>query len=113
MGRPRAMRNGHIYTPRDSQAAIDRMRELLGAAIGAGFEPLEGFLRVGFRFTRTRGRGGRFGDGDNYEKLAMDACTGLLWRDDAQVRACSWELIVGDAGAVQISVEPLESAPNP
>lgn len=30
-------------------------------------------------------------DGDNLEKLVLDALKGILWRNDTQVVACSWQ----------------------
>lgn len=49
--------------------------------------------------TDTRG-----GDGDRYENAILDALSGVVYEDDAQVRAGSWALLAGakamDAGIV-------------
>jgi Holliday junction resolvase RusA-like endonuclease len=44
--------------------------------------------RFGYRAEFNISRRG--GDGDNYEKLLLDALTGMIWKDDEQVDEGQW-----------------------
>jgi Holliday junction resolvase RusA-like endonuclease len=92
--------------------------------------PLQGALRVTFRFTMPR-RKGDYGTGrkagivkpgaplahstkpdlTKLKRSTEDACTGILWVDDAQIAfdggSCK---VYGERPGVEITVEALESA---
>ena len=44
------------------------------------------------------------GDGDNFEKFVLDACTGVLWKDDRQVVDCHWWFDESEEGRVELTV---------
>ena len=46
------------------------------------------------------------GDGDNFEKSILDAITlaGTVWKDDSQVKACSWKLCSNDSPSILITI---------
>src|SRR5262249_42208507 len=44
-------------------------------------------------------------DVDNYAKLALDACNGLLWKDDRQIVSLSMTKAYGTKGRVAIQIE--------
>ncbi len=43
-------------------------------------------------------------DGDNYQKLLMDACNGYLWSDDAQVCAWTGRKVYGQPPRIELEV---------
>lgn len=49
------------------------------------------------------------GDGDNYEKFVLDACTSVLWVDDRQVISCSWELDEATTPGVWLTVQEVKT----
>lgn len=60
----------------------------------AGLEPLEGELGVGLIFHRATAHRA---DIDNLVKSIFDGCNRILWRDDAQVEACT-QLVMRKVG---------------
>lgn len=82
--RPRFAR-GRCYEP----ARISRYKEQVRAAaieLMAGAEPTELPLTVFLTFVRKfKPSSRRFGDVDNLAKAALDACTGVIWKDDSQI----------------------------
>jgi len=91
-GRPRLGRFG-TYTPTKTREAEDRIKSeiqfsadkvkskiYLEAAVS-----LEINFYVKIPKTKKRGYPVSRPDVDNYSKLIMDACNGILWNDDSQV----------------------------
>ena len=86
--RPRVGRFGAYYPAKYSRWRNEFQREL-GGVVGEGFEPTDKPLDVMvFMFVR-RPRTTKLAypkpDIDNYEKAVLDACNGVLWRDDSQI----------------------------
>jgi Holliday junction resolvase RusA-like endonuclease len=99
-GRPRMTRRGHVYTPRDTRAYENMVRQS-AALVMRGKAPLQGAVRVELlvelalpqSWSRTKQLAAIAGeimpaarpDIDNYVKAALDACNGIIIADDAQV----------------------------
>ncbi len=83
-GRPRVNRAGWSWTPQKTKDATKVVQE----AIEALLEDIHGvFFYSDFGiycefFMRLKGHGA---DVDNLLKLVLDACNGLVWKDDKQV----------------------------
>lgn len=131
-GRPRAFRlpNGHIraYDPPKSRGwkatAQAHLQDAM-EALEAGTAPFQGPLAVTVRalFTcprsdwrarepRSRRWHAKRPDGENVAKAVLDAATGIVWLDDAQVARLVVEKRIGaqgEAPRVEIAVEALGS----
>ena len=115
MARPRVTAHG-TYTPkrcRDYKAAV----ALAAKAAMQGKEPMEGALSCDIQLwyavpkSYTQGKklaaqhniirpiGRNSGDADNHAKAIMDACTGIVWRDDSQVVKLSVMKLYGNERA--------------
>lgn len=103
--RPRATAVGRHARVYNAPGPVDAFKASVRLAASAAFNgaPLEGPLRVDaiFVFPRTKSMiwktkpmprvwHAKKPDRDNLDKSVLDALTGLLWRDDAQV--CAGEL---------------------
>lgn len=107
--RPRFSR-GRCYEP----SRISRYKEQVRAAaveLMAGAAPTESPLAVFLTFVRKfKPSSRRFGDADNLAKAVLDACTGVIWKDDAQiVRAV---LTKQQAAAARLELEVTECIPK-
>lgn len=51
-------------------------------------------------------------DVDNVAKACLDACDGVIWRDDRQVAALSVTRLASERNAITIAAEPLPDAPS-
>lgn len=116
--RPRARVFGgraHMFTDRGQRNDIAAIRYLLsekGARIYQARLPLE--LRVEFRVKRPKSAPKRVvhpvtrPDVDQYAKAILDAATGILWEDDAQVvRLTATKVYDASGGAsIRLEVEP-------
>lgn len=103
-GRPRFTRTGIAYdAPRSRKFKADVA--LLTLPQIRNHELITGELKVGIKI-RKRGKltGQRFGDVDNLAKGILDALTGLIWKDDAQIVALSVEKSVGEP-LIEIDIE--------
>lgn len=86
--RPRATRNGGIYTPRQTRVAEEAARwEFRAAGVRADSDH---WLRVEAEF---RCQFSNRKDIDNLCKLLLDACNGYVWKDDMQVIELSAKLV--------------------
>ncbi len=82
-GRPRVGR-GWVHTPARTRQAEERIRAY---ARKAGVRrPLQGQVQLDVAFYREDASRT---DADNLLKLLLDACNGIVWRDDAQIVALS------------------------
>lgn len=117
-GRPRTAVIGgraRIYTPRRTSEAEAALRVLL-VAQGAQRYPRALPLRVHLQFRRRRPESlARHvqhpiarPDLDQYVKLMLDAGTGLLWDDDAQVVALTARKTFSDVAQIALTVEVVE-----
>lgn len=130
--RPRLGRGGHVFTPRTTELAEDRIRQAwcAGATTGAAypwfFSPLR--LLVTVRVARPAahfGTGRNAGvvraaaplwpavkpDVDNYVKTVLDALNGVAFRDDSQIVELSVRKVYardGEAPGWRIGVYPME-----
>jgi Holliday junction resolvase RusA-like endonuclease len=77
-GRPR-MGHGHVYTPERTATFENTVRWLLRQA---HIPVLEGDLAVTMTFWVSR----HGSDWDNYAKAVCDACNGIGWKDDRQIK---------------------------
>jgi Holliday junction resolvase RusA-like endonuclease len=85
--------------------------------------PLYVFMRATYscpksEWRKTKPRGVRWhtkrGDADNIAKAVLDACTGLLWHDDAQVASLSVEKLIaaqGEPPGIVLCVGQLHQTP--
>lgn len=91
-GRPRLARNGRTFTPqatRDAEAAIKGyVQAIMGTQRLERLEPPR-TCRVRLSFHKATLRRC---DGDNAEKLVLDALIGVVYRDDGQVVDCHWTM---------------------
>lgn len=77
--RPRAAKNGHVYTPRKTQEAEEAIRALVREKMA---EPYDGPVGLILRFyCATRRRT----DGDNLQKLVQDALNKTAITDDSLI----------------------------
>ena len=96
--RPRARRNGHIYTPSETRKYEEEVARLAKIQM-AGKRPLENtvsvvvaaWLPIPKSFTKAEkqaaiaGKLAPKGDVDNYAKSVLDALNGIVWVDDKQI----------------------------
>lgn len=109
-GRPRVCRNGRAFTPEKTRRAEDMIRWLVGQALQGRTVPLfEGPLHVEMEFSFQRPKSVKRmshtvkPDLDNLVKM-MDACNGLIWRDDAQIECLRAQKYYSDRGLIRIRV---------
>lgn len=50
-------------------------------------------------------------DVDNYAKAAVDACNGVIFRDDSQIAELTCRKMYGDQPRLVVTVTPMEAAP--
>lgn len=100
--RPRVTRSGHAYTPKDSVAYEAEVARMAKSAMGSA-EPLEtpvaAYIYINYAvppsYTKKRREaclsgserptGANLGDIDNVAKQILDACNGIVYKDDRQV----------------------------
>jgi Holliday junction resolvase RusA-like endonuclease len=115
-GRARVVKaaNGvtHAFNPKSTQVYQKHCRtHAVMAAANAG-HPF-GFGAVSFREANFSvhlyvGRASKRGDTDNFAKSVMDACTGVFWKDDSQVKTLSVTMIdVKDLPGIHVTIETL------
>lgn len=114
-GRPRVTRTGHAFTPAKTRKAERFVKETAIDAMSHWNIPLqEGPLKVELKIwikqpksNKTKWHTQR-ADVDNYAKLYLDACNGVVWKDDSQIV----ELIVKKQwhryGTVEMTVYTVE-----
>lgn len=99
-GRPRFTRKGHTYTPTKTRDYEEVVKDAARHAMGST-EPLEApvalavvvFVPIPASWSKKRQEAAKNKDiypttrpdSDNYAKLVMDACNGILFVDDCQV----------------------------
>ncbi len=104
MPRPRRTKSGVFYTPKEAKTRTAELQMHL-IRLTAGQPLLTGPIAVEIGLLRAKKRDRRRdGDGDNYEKWILDACTGTLWADDRQVVDCHWWIDEADEGRVELTV---------
>jgi len=109
--RPRFSKQGHTYTDRKTVAAEAQIRKLAKALIT---EPYEGKVGIALQFyCATRRRT----DGDNLQKLVMDALNKVAFVDDYLVEESFWRVhrkAEGEAPRTEIFLYTLdEDRPEP
>ncbi len=100
--RPRVTRYGHAYTPKESLAYETEVASMAKSAMGST-EPLEtpvaAYIYINYAvppsFSKKRSAaclggierptGANLGDIDNVAKQILDACNGIVYKDDRQV----------------------------
>lgn len=101
-GRPRATKNGHMYTPEETRAAEAELRSVFQSTLGPDFEPFSDPIEVNWLFYNDHYRLDVWshwdytqrqlrGDVDNYMKLGSDALNKLAWEDDRLIVATRGE----------------------
>lgn len=97
---------------RGRRAYTDPRALLFSNALGWEVKVKEPKLRVSS--TARFGYSARFhlrsrGDGDNYEKLLMDALTGIVWEDDEQIdEGTWWKQIREDQPGIRLTIYVIE-----
>jgi Holliday junction resolvase RusA-like endonuclease len=82
-GRPRVV-NGHAYTPERTRTHEDKIALLArNAMMLAGAEPFAGPVSISIWFYLPNHQ--HEADLDNYIKLVLDGCNGVIYADDRQV----------------------------
>lgn len=122
-GRPRATKSGVIYTPKKTADWERLVKASVSSHLGTFCS--EGPLAVSLTFHMPMpkslhktvrdcvrlGQGTAYHsvrpDADNLAKAILDACNGLLWKDDAQVAELSVRKVYGVEPGVEISVQSL------
>jgi len=104
-GRPRSGRQGFFYTPsrtrefeeafrgyvqdewRDADVRGIYVKQPLTGRLGVTLEflPHMTLIEVTRLFPTERAKGVPVGDIDNLGKAVLDACNGILWKDDRQI----------------------------
>lgn len=84
--RPRAAKSGHVYTPRKTQQAEEVIRELIRAQMPEPYDGPVGLVLAFYCATRRRT------DGDNLQKLVMDALNKVAVVDDYLVEESTWRV---------------------
>lgn len=77
--RARTTKTGHTYTPKKTQDAEEVIRKLAREQISEPYDGPVGIAMTFFCATRRRT------DGDNLQKLVMDALNKIAFLDDSQV----------------------------
>lgn len=85
LARPRVnTTNRGRYLPKHCQQFLDSLRLLVRAAFHG--TPYDTPLTVTLHFYKPRDPAARnYGDIDNLAKAVLDACNGLIWKDDALI----------------------------
>lgn len=100
-----------VYTPKKTRLAEQALQWALKAAC-AHEEPnrVDDLGLSAIFYTRTKQRC----DVDNFLKLLMDACTGIIWGDDLQVTEVSGKVVRGDEHPrIDVLIYRLPAAPVP
>ena len=103
-GRPRASRDGHMYTPkktREYESLIKRCymlqhREKFEGCVMLRITALYPVPRSAKKSDREKMLRGlilpkKKPDGDNIEKAVADALNGVAYNDDRQIVSCTWK----------------------
>ena len=93
--RPRATKNGRVFTPNKTINYEKQLRNLFLEQVDENFEPFDGPIsvkidiavdKVSISVTAVDHKPkGMRGDLDNYIKAALDALNGFAWEDDRQI----------------------------
>lgn len=71
--------------------AMEKAKETLRWQFLAMYPGFKADSRSRFGYQAEFNISRRGGDGDNYEKLLLDALTGMIWKDDEQVDEGQWK----------------------
>jgi len=110
--RPRVSKWGTYYGKRH-QAMRSEAVALLSSMREQGFlpaKPMSGSLRVWVAFAVKRPKTSKLntprGDIDNYLKILLDCCNGIVWEDDIQIEnICAHKDFADDEGFIDLWVE--------
>ena len=121
--RPRFTRQGWAYEPKTCKDYKKAVAQAARIAWG-DCEPLDGPVEVALIFVlpipkswplkrRDAARAGTLlplkkPDGDNLEKLVLDALTGVCWNDDMQICRCAWDKAYGTDPGVMVSIDAID-----
>lgn len=83
------LRGPYMIKPKETRRAQARLRRGL-KCIAPTLRPNER-ARFGVQFVFSTARGRK--DGDNCEKLVLDAFNKKIWHDDSQIDECQWKMI--------------------
>lgn len=116
-GRPRARRNGHIYTPATTRAYESEVARLakvqmIGkppiaepiSVVVAAWLPMPKSFTKAERQAAMAGKIAPAGDVDNYAKSALDALNGIVWLDDRQITQLTATKRYSSAPALTVTV---------
>lgn len=107
-GRPRFTRKGHAYTDARTVAAEKVIADLTSAEVDAPYDGLVGVNLTFYCATR------RLTDGDNLQKLVLDAMNKVVFADDHLVHESFWRVfrkLRGQEPRTEIRVYTLEDLP--
>ncbi len=83
------LRGPYMIKPKSTRAAQTKLRRQL-KCIAPTLRP-NSVARYGIQFVFSTAGGRK--DGDNMEKLVLDAFSKKIWQDDSQVDECQWRVI--------------------
>lgn len=99
-GRPRLARGGFVYTPKETRIFERKVSEYLRLKYWG--TPLTGpvFFSINFYLTKPKSVKRKYPsvrpDADNFIKALLDACNGILFKDDAQIVVLNAAKIYGE-----------------
>jgi Holliday junction resolvase RusA-like endonuclease len=118
-GRPRARRNGHIYTPATTRAYETEVARLasiqmavahkrpfalpISVVVGAWLPIPKSFTKAEVR-AALAGEIAPNGDIDNFAKSALDALNGIVWTDDRLITQLTATKRYSSAPALTVTV---------
>ena len=113
--RPRVSKFGHAYFAGPYKAFKERCTGIVPAALGVGFVPISGRLRVNVECVVTRPKTTKLvtprGDVDNFAKACLDALNDRLWEDDKQIEVLTiskrWADGPGVEGYFEVQIEEI------
>lgn len=79
----------HVFTPKETRQAQAALRRQL-KCISPRLQP-NTRARFGVQLVFSIAAAGRK-DGDNMEKLVLDAFSNKIWADDSQIDECQWKV---------------------
>lgn len=104
--RPRFGR-GKVFEPARMKSYKAAIKEK-ALAIMAGNAPITNAVKIKLKlFRKFKATSKRFGDADNLAKAIMDACNGVVWKDDAQIVSLTAEKFQG-LPRVEVEIETFE-----
>lgn len=105
--RPRFFK-GRCYEDKQMTEYKKQISQVVKIAM-AGLEPFTTALSVKLRcYRKYAATSRRFGDCDNLLKAVLDACNGILFKDDSQVTMATVEKIQSSTPKIELEIERID-----